>query len=77
MIALVLNALFAVCALASLLVIADSAMRGVFAWRRIQRELRVLSGECAASVRGGTTRSASPACIRARDWQPYARRAAA
>lgn len=46
MMALALFCLFALCAIANLLVLADSGMRGVDAWHRLRRELRTLSGEC-------------------------------
>lgn len=54
MMALVLFCLFALCTLASLLVLVDSGMRGVDAWHRLRRELRTLSGEC------GTMRAPAP-----------------
>lgn len=54
MMALALFSLFSVCALASVLVLADSGMRAVGAWHRLRGELRMLSGEC------GTTQALAP-----------------
>lgn len=50
MMALALFSLFALCALASLLVLTDSGMRAVDAWHRLRGELRMLSGEYASQV---------------------------
>ena len=50
MLTLALFCLFALCAIASLLVLVDSGMRGVDAWHRLRRELRTLSGECGAQL---------------------------
>ncbi len=49
MLSLALFALFALCGLASGLVLADSGMRAVGAWRRLRGELRTLKGECATT----------------------------
>lgn len=45
MMALALFSLFALCAIASTLVLADSGIRAVDAWHRLRSELRALSGE--------------------------------
>ena len=50
MMALALFFLFALCALASVLVLTDSGMRAVDAWHRLRGELRMISGECAAQL---------------------------
>lgn len=50
MMALALFSLFALCAVASLLVLTDSGMRAVDAWHRLRGELRLLSGEYATQI---------------------------
>lgn len=50
MMALALFSLFALCTIASVLVLADSGMRAVGAWHRLRGELRMISGECAAQL---------------------------
>ena len=50
MMVLALFTLFALCALSSILVLADSGMRAAGAWHRLRGELRVLSGECGAAL---------------------------
>ena len=47
MLSLALFALFALCSLVSGLVLADSGMRAVGAWRRLRGELRTMKGDCA------------------------------
>lgn len=50
MMALALFTLFALCAVASLLVLADSGLRAAGAWHRLRGELRALSGECGSML---------------------------
>ena len=50
MMALALFTLFAIGALASVLVLADSGLRAVQAWQRLSRELSILTGERSAAL---------------------------
>lgn len=60
MMTVALFTLFALGALTSLLVLADSGLRAVDAWHRLQGELRVLSGECGSTL----VQSATPGTAR-------------
>ena len=78
MMTLALSALFTLCLLASGLVLADSGMRAVGAWRRLRGELRMVSGECATRlIEVGAPRAARVARLDCQDLMPVALRAAA